>query len=205
MGKAENASALAKQIAEVLHMNQAEGLELYKELATMDDGYAKSALDALSLLIKTFGLKPTINIPTENNTVRRDSNVVIRDLMKGMVTEDLSQYYPKGKVTADDITQIDISQCYPKNYGEYAKWLREIMKPENSTKKYVACIKADCIRNGQYSKWIGASPVDDHAWVWANDMPLFLEVVVADTPARAAQLAAARAGVTEDVIELIPV
>lgn len=68
--------------------------------------------------------------------------------------------------------------------------------------EYAACIKGTCVRNAQYSKWEDAMPLDDDAWVNANEKPIFLGIIEADTPTRAKQIVAARVGVSENVIEL---
>lgn len=48
MHKTHNSSNLAKQVAEKLHLNQEDGLRLYKELSQIPNGFVKDALDALT-------------------------------------------------------------------------------------------------------------------------------------------------------------
>lgn len=48
MGKEHNSSALAKQVADKLKLNQEESLKLYKELSQIPNGMVKDALDVLS-------------------------------------------------------------------------------------------------------------------------------------------------------------
>ena len=48
MHKTHNSSQLSKQVAEKLHLNQEDGLRLYKELSQIPNGFVKDALDALT-------------------------------------------------------------------------------------------------------------------------------------------------------------
>lgn len=100
--------------------------------------------------------------------------------------------------------EIDLAQNYPACYAQIIEKITE-NKNTNSVgamTKYAACIKGTCVRDAQYSKFEDAMPLDDDAWKYANDIPLFLKIVEAETPTRAKQIAAAYAGTTEDVIEL---
>lgn len=92
--------------------------------------------------------------------------------------------------------------------GHVKDVLAALTAPENpketSLQKYAACIKSDCIHDAQYSKQEDPGPLDDDAWMDAEGQPLFLKVIEAETPARAKQIAAAYAGVSEEVIALFP-
>lgn len=70
---------------------------------------------------------------------------------------------------------------------------------------YVACICGCSVRDAQYEKTACSDHLDDDAWVDAHEMPLFLEIVKAETPTRAKQIAAFHYKVNENVIELFPV
>ncbi len=132
MNGMHNSSELARKISEKLHLDQADSLKFFKELAELPDGYVKNALEAL--------------LHIGNNR-----------------------------------------------------------KETGSMTRYAACIKGTCVRNAQYSKWDNAMPMDDNAWVYADETPLFLEIVAAETKTRATQIAAIHAGVSESVIMLFPV
>lgn len=71
-----------------------------------------------------------------------------------------------------------MSGCKPKINGmEYKNMEMEY--------KYAACMKAGSVPN--------------------SEMPLFIDIIKASTPTRAKQIAASRAGVSEDAIELVQV
>lgn len=70
---------------------------------------------------------------------------------------------------------------------------------------YVACIRGCSVRDAQYEKAACSDHLDDKAWVDAYEMPLFLEIINAETPTRAKQIAASHNKVNENVIELFPV
>lgn len=72
----------------------------------------------------------------------------------------------------------------------------------NVPKKYVACIKGTCVRDAQYATQEDAEMLDDDIWKDAQEIPLFLGIVEAETSVRAKQIIAAREGVNEDVIML---
>lgn len=95
--------------------------------------------------------------------------------------------------------EINIASEYPVLFAGIMSRIQG--SRDNAVKKYAACIRRECVRGAQYSKWKDAMPLDDDAWVYA-DKPLFVEIVEAGTPVCATQIAAAYAGVTEDVIEL---
>lgn len=52
MSRTHDSSTLAKQVSEILHMNQKENLKLYKELSQIPNGSVKDALDELSLALR---------------------------------------------------------------------------------------------------------------------------------------------------------
>lgn len=70
---------------------------------------------------------------------------------------------------------------------------------------YVACIRGRSVRDAQYETVACSDHLDDDAWIDAYEMPLFLEIVKAETPIRATQIAAAHAKVNTNVIELFPI
>lgn len=73
---------------------------------------------------------------------------------------------------------------------------------KGETNRYVAVIGGNYVRNAQYPKHIDADWNDDGAWCDVKNAPIFLEVVEADTPTRARQIAAVKAGVDTGVVEL---
>lgn len=166
MGKEHDSSALAKQVAERLHLSQAEGLELYKELSQMENGLVKDVLDILSQPSGTemnlAACYPAAVEPIQKFGGGRIVNILMREGERNLVPE----------------------------------------KKLHMLHKYAACIKGSCVRDAQYAKWKSATPMDDTAWEYANDMPLFLGIVRSETPEEAKQFAASSAGVDESVIEL---
>lgn len=100
--------------------------------------------------------------------------------------------------------EVDLAQNYPACYAQIIEKITENknINPVGAMTKYAACIKGTCVRDAQYSKFEDAMPLDDDAWKYANEIPLFLKIVEAETPTRAKQIAAAYAGTTENVIEL---
>lgn len=78
----------------------------------------------------------------------------------------------------------------------------DALSRKEETNRYVATIGGSCVRDAQYSKHADAEWDDDDAWCDAKNAPIFLEVVEADTPTRARQIAAVKAGVDTGVVEL---
>lgn len=80
--------------------------------------------------------------------------------------------------------------------------VKEVLDRLTSKGLYVACIKASCCRDAQYSVCEDADLLDEEKWKDACGMPLLLKAVEADTPQRAKQMAAAYAGTDTNVVEL---
>lgn len=152
--KTHNSSALAKQVSEKLGLDQAGGLELYKELTQVPDGRVKDALHALS-------------------------------------APDAA------------LAEMDLEKEYPALHAKMVAAAGK--KKDDAPRRFAACIRSSCVRDAQYAIHRDTAMEDDASWMDANDMELFLEIVEADTPTRAKQIAAAYAGVDESIIVLYPV
>lgn len=174
MERPYNSSALAKQVAGKLKLNQKDEMCLYKELSQIPDGSVKDALNALSGT-PGAGKGNTLNIRL---TCPKCGN--------------------SGFTARDD--GFECLAC-----GEFV--YTEDMCAEVVTvpgKQYVACIKDSCVRDAQYAKYEDADLIDDDAWIDAEEIPLFLKIIEADTEDEARRIAAEYASADEDVIELYP-
>lgn len=98
-------------------------------------------------------------------------------------------------------------------YGQLASIpegpVKEVMRKLVGTKvpvnKYAACIKGSSVRDAQYETKSCSNPLDDNAWVDAEEIPLFLGIIEASSPTRATQIAASQNNVDADVIELFEI
>ena len=75
----------------------------------------------------------------------------------------------------------------------------------NVANKYAACIKASYVRDVRYMKSADMEPVDESSWTYVDRKPVFLDIVEAETPTRAKQIAAIHGHVDQNVIELYPI
>lgn len=80
--------------------------------------------------------------------------------------------------------------------------VRRLLETKLNKRKYVACIKGTCVRDAQYSVHADADPLDDGARMDANEAPIFIGIIEAETPVRAKQIMAARENIDMDVIVL---
>lgn len=78
----------------------------------------------------------------------------------------------------------------------------DALSRKEETNRYVAVIRSSCVRDAQYSKHVDAEWDDDDVWCDVKNGRIFLEVIEADTPTRARQIAAVKAGVDTEVVEL---
>lgn len=79
----------------------------------------------------------------------------------------------------------------------------DVLTAPNPLNKYVVCFRESCVRDAQYSKTYDAEPLDDEAWLDANDACIYIGIVEAETEIRARQIAAVREGVDTEVIKAI--
>ena len=84
----------------------------------------------------------------------------------------------------------------------FVKDALDALTQDTAPKKYVACIKGACVRDAQYAIHEDAEMLDDEGWRDAQEIPLFLGIVEAETSVRAKQIIAAQEGVNENVIML---
>lgn len=124
------------------------------------------------------------------------SNTYNSSALTKQVTEKLKLSEEENQKLYEELSQLDNGMI---------KDVLEKLTTKNSRKsqKYAACIKASCIRDAQYSKRWDADPLNDNEWRDAEDCSLFIGIIEAETPVRAKQLAAIRAEVDAEVIELI--
>lgn len=89
------------------------------------------------------------------------------------------------------------------------KWVKLSLNSDMGKKDipmnvYAACIRADSVRDAQYETKAGSDHRDDDAWLNA-EMPLFIDMIPAESPDNAKLIAAAQAGVEPDVIALFTI
>lgn len=68
--------------------------------------------------------------------------------------------------------------------------------------KYAACIEKSFVRDVRHLRSADANELDEEQWAYKDNIPLFIGIVEAETPTRAVQMAASRAGIDESLIEL---
>ncbi len=71
--------------------------------------------------------------------------------------------------------------------------------------RYIACIRSESIRGAQYETTADSDFLEDSEWISADEQPLFLKVIEAESELEARKIAAEYANVDESVIELIPI
>lgn len=71
--------------------------------------------------------------------------------------------------------------------------------------RYIACIRSESIRDAQYETTVDSDFLEDSEWISADEQPLFLKVIEAESELEARKIAAEYANVDESVIELIPI
>lgn len=82
--------------------------------------------------------------------------------------------------------------------------LAALAKPEEKPRnnKYIAVFRGSQVRDAQYATHEDADPLDDDAWLDAEDMPLYIGIVEAESDVRARQLVAVRERVDVSVIDV---
>lgn len=71
--------------------------------------------------------------------------------------------------------------------------------------RYIACIRSESVRGAHYETTAGSNFLEDTEWITADEQPLFLKVIEAESELEARKIAAEYANADESVIELIPI
>lgn len=71
--------------------------------------------------------------------------------------------------------------------------------------RYIACIRSESVRGAHYETTADSSFLEDTEWITADEQPLFLKVIEAESELEARKIAAEYANADESVIELIPI